>query len=352
MSRFNEDEKKKDSRMAGDSGALETFKKDGGKENSAYKGNITKDTPGASAFTKPQFKGKAKDDAPKTRERLNQYDLNATGVRKYDGEQRLSSGDIQNLKRDGYSKSDIIDYASSLNQGKKGKGTEGFVGGVAQKLLSKWTTSLAGKSVTPSGGGGQNMQRSIDVQTSVDSKGGDIRDNQINGSNNNVTYDSSSTVNNVYDINDNSINLQEGDKGDFTYYGGKGGSGLTDDPMSAYTMKQLHDTGDGSDSFGTAKRLALRSGMNTALQNQQNSMRQNHGQNAIKQNLENRADPDPNNLINSMPYAMKDLATTTTANIFGDPAKWRMPKVPTFSTTQIQQDSLKQLEKGKDDDDD
>ena len=127
-----------------------------------------------------------------------------------------------------------------------------------------------------------------------------------------------------------------------------------DTPVSAHTLTQRAQTGDGSNMTAAVNFLTRWTESNRTLQKQNESGRPNFGQQAIEQNRMNRADPDPNNMINSMPQYMKDLSTTTFANTFGDPERWKMPKMPIFNTSTIQQNSLKALSKEskKDNDDD
>ena len=416
---------RKEQRKAGQSGAMESFKEKGGKKNAAFGGNVNSDTPGATAFkgsttnapgvsvdqkksfnernpernsNNPQFKGSYDANAPKTREQLDNYDLQATGVGK--NQQRFSRQDAKGLVKAGYSKEDVIDYANSLGGAEgKNKKEEGFTGGAAQRMLGKWKAKMSNpeavKGLDPElvekAGRGQGWgkedqarydelvkekeqnpgagyseprpaapQNINDSFNNTDSFNNDSQteanveaDNSTNQTTGNFTGDVNGNNNTIdFSNTDNSFNVTEGSK-NFTYQSGSGGNVYNDSPMSAMSMMQAFNADDGSGAASGAKFLATWMGANNTIQSQLASNRKNHGQAAIQQNEMNRADPDPNNMINAMPQYMKDLSTQSMANTFGDPEQWKMPKMPTFNASKIQQDNLENLSKnGKDKDDD
>ena len=420
--------KRKKQRKAGDSGAMETFDKKGGTKNSANGGVVTSDTPGATVFkgsttnapgvsvqqdkkikgtgkgyaqrnperdsANPQFKGNYDASAPKTREQLNNYDLQATGVG--ENQQRFSRQDAKGLFKAGYSKEDIIDYADSLGGGEgKNKKEEGFTGKAAQNMLSKWKFKLGGKQteeevagldqelVKQAQGGdyfgdedrarydelvkqkeqGQNTSGSTPPTNTTDINDSFNNDSQTEA---NVEADNSTTQttgdftgdvsgnNHTIDFSntDNSFNITEGST-NFTYQSGSSGNVYNDTPMSAMSMMQALKADDGSGAASGAKYLAKWMGANNTLQAQLASNRKNHGQAAIKSNQNNRADPDPNNQIAESPLAMKDYAAQSFAKATGDPSQWQMPKMPSFNLSDIRKDNFDSLQgKDKDDDDD
>lgn len=399
-------EKRKKQRKAGESGALDNFEKKGGIKNAANGGAVTSDTPGATAFkgsttnapgvsvqqdekgkgyaqrnperdsANPQFKGNYDANAPKTREQLNNYDLQATGVG--ENQQRFSRQDAKGLLKAGYSKEDIIDYANSLGGAEgKNKKKEGFTGKVAQNMLSKWKSKLNGKQ-TPGEVAGLDQEQPNPTPTPApqptpgteikDSFNTDIEDSFNNDSQTeaNVEADNSTTQrtgnfngnvngnNNTLDFSntDNSFNVTEGST-NFTYQSGSGGNVYNDSPMSAMSMMQALEADDGSGAASSAKYLANWMGANNTLQAQLESNRQNHGMNAIKQNENTRADPDPLDQITKSPLAMKDYAAQSFAKATGDPSQWQMPKMGTFNISDIRKDNFDAMQdKDKDDDDD
>jgi len=396
------------SRMAGDSKALTVAKQKGGKKNSAFGGNVNNDTPGASAKkgrifegTKrdsynPQFKKGYDADAPKTREQLDGYKLKATGVGK--GQKRLSKGDMRGLVAAGYSMEDVADYASGFeNANGRNKKKNAFIGKAASNMLERWKTKLSKKdkekpetkteevttiteptptptptpapTPTPTPTPTPELEYYDNPSTSTNSTNTGSGAQAVNGSQANsqqleqqvdqsrdfgdTTFNGGITGNNNnvdMSKNDNSINIVEGNT-QFNYQGGQSGNSYEDTPMSAYTTMQLAKTGDGSNATAGAKFLANWSGLNKTLQAQQESNRTNYGQQAIAQNQQNRADPDPNNIIGNMPQYMLDMMRQSNVQLGGDPAKWKMPKAPDFNLSQIRKDNFDALQdKDKDDD--
>jgi len=146
---MNREEKRRRKRKAGESGALEKYKSQGGAKNAAFGGKVDKNTPGARGLKgNRQFEGTKRDsnnpkfknyrpEEKKTRRQLNQYDLEATGVG--EGQQRLSRGDVRGLARAGYSRKQLINFADNLGGAEgKDKTKEGFVGMGARNLIDKW----------------------------------------------------------------------------------------------------------------------------------------------------------------------------------------------------------------------
>jgi len=457
--------KRKSQRKAGESGALDKFNKEGGKENSAWRGNVSTEAPGVSALkgkgtskikeavdntpdvartnkfegsttnapgvsvnngtggrlegTKrdsmnPQFRGDFTPGEEKKQSDLGKYNLKATGVG--ENQKRLSRGDLKGLLNEGYSKEQLVQYGANLGGGEgKNKRKEGFAGAGAQKLLGKWMEKMSnpdavkdldpklveqagqgqgwGKedqarydellkkkdeedfsddstttTTTPTTTGGNNTGGNTsggnagdtsvkDSFNTTDSFNNENQQTQTQEVDNSRTLGSTFTGNVTGDGNnidlsntDNSFNVTQGGTV-FNYQGGQGNSVYDDTPMSALTLGQVATTGDGSNAAGAAAFLANHVGMHKTLAAQRKSQHTNHGSAAIKANEANRADPDPNNLINEGPLAMKDRATVGLQNLMGDSSQWRMPKMPSFNLSDIRKDNYEALG-NKDDDDD
>ena len=209
-------------------------------------------------------------------------------------------------------------------------------------------------------GGNQDSQNKIrtpvttTVDTEVDSNGGTIRGNSISGNNNNVVYDSSSTVkttNNIDNTN-NSININEGSS-NFTY-NSSGGNSFNETPVSAMTMAQGMKPTDTAAS--NAKFLATWGGLNRNLQNQSQGgmFSMTPAMQAIQGNKSTASVPDKS-VINSSPLYMRDNSKVKMQELFGDPFQYAMPKTPDFNLTTIRNDQyefLEGLRKNDDDDDD
>jgi hypothetical protein len=326
-------------RMAGDSKALEIAKEKGGKKNAAFGGKINKETPGASAFkftgsqTQESIKGLDRDLMKKAQRGGHWGDEDRARYDKLVAANNPKPSKPENTKP----VNQQVDPPKKPAPPKPEKTKPSTP--VDQQVDPPKRPTRPIKPTRPQG----NTQETSTVQ--------DVTQGNHYGQ---VTTGNITDNKGMIDISNdnNSINITEGSNV-FNYQGGQGNSVYDDTPMSAYTLNQLAQTGDGSNMTAGAKFLAGWTGLNRTLQKQNESNRSNFGQEAIEQNKMNRADPDPNNMINSMPQYMKDLSTQSMANTFGDPERWKMPKMPTFNTSTIQQNNLEALgKKGKKDKDD
>ena len=124
--------------------------------------------------------------------------------------ERLSGLDRNSYDFSGYSDSDIVrayqgaDFGEDDYRRLTGKGSSS----PTEESPTVGITPIVETNPPPFVDNGINQPVSVDINTDIDSRGGDIFDNVIKGDNNNVSYDSSSnvTVSNAVNARNNALN--------------------------------------------------------------------------------------------------------------------------------------------------
>ena len=288
--------------------------------------------------------------APKV-DKIDDFDLTAGGAGSHKGTKRLSASDLKNLRGQGFSVDEIVDYNDRMMASGEVK-----QGGKAQALLEKYKAEITDNigvptpieqpdnpptpaeppstdpsepqqppsvipveppsvqppSVPTPGGQNQEVQQDNDISTTID------------GNNNTV-------VNNQ----DNSIRQYGGDNRSFTYNGSGGSNGgnkYEDTPVSAATMAG-HYAGDDSPA-AQAKFNDLYTGLNR--DNQKRYAGQGLATAAMFSNFDarNYTDESMTNTIQRSILNSQDRADVQTGLTLGDiwrpdyAPDWRMPDKP------------------------